>query len=138
MRWIEYKPGLLSRFKVAGGRATRASPLCGDNRLWISYKVLPSFGKLATRWRDCGGEYMQVVFQCALSFIAGCLFLRVVAQRKQGHGRGLMLRALRHKGHGRRLMLRALRYKIVVMESRRPKTGMLQPLPLKLVLLLKF
>ena len=22
-----------SRFKVAGGRATRASPLCGDNRL---------------------------------------------------------------------------------------------------------
>ena len=37
----------------------------------------PFFRKLATRWRDCGGEYNRVVFKCALSFIAGCLSVMV-------------------------------------------------------------
>ena len=49
--------GVFSRFKVAGERARRTSPLRGDNRLQISYRVLPSVDKLATSWRDCGGHY---------------------------------------------------------------------------------
>ena len=29
----------------------------GDNRLLISYRVVPLRGKLATRWCGCGGHY---------------------------------------------------------------------------------
>ena len=50
--WI----GAISRLKVAGGRAMRVSPFRGDNRLLIPYRVLPSVGKLATCWCDCGGH----------------------------------------------------------------------------------
>ena len=50
------KIGVVFRIKVAGGRATLASPLRGD----ISYRVLPFFGKLAGRQRDHGGNCFRL------------------------------------------------------------------------------
>ena len=34
----------------------------GNKRLLFLYRVLPSIGKLATRWRDCGDLYYDVIF----------------------------------------------------------------------------